>query len=59
MDMRFSLEVELMELKYGLGMRGWQKVDKDDFQVSGISNWVIGAIYQDEKSWGSDQVWGI
>lgn len=59
MDMRFSLEVELMELKYGLGMRGWQKVDNDDFQVSGISNWVIGAIYQDEKSWGSDQVWGI
>lgn len=23
--------------------------NKDDFQVSGVSNWVIGAIYQDER----------
>lgn len=36
-----------------------EKVNKDDFQLSAISNWVIGDIDQDEKSWGSDQVWGV
>ena len=33
--------------------------NKVDFQMSGISSWVIGAIYQDEKSWRSEQVWGV
>lgn len=36
-----------------------EKVNKDDFQLSTISNWVIGDIDQDEKSWGSDHVWEL
>ena len=66
MDMRFSLEVELMKINYGLGMKGWPPKkggNKDDFQVPGISSRVIGAIYQWEMPGGGgdvgDQVWGV